>query len=86
MVMEDDLHWPANSQNFSQLTFSSPSLRNALRNASNSERPAKVRLMSLLWTLTFPISVLVCLAFWTLINPVWDQKMRPGFAARHGVI
>eukprot|EP00913_Durusdinium_trenchii_P009521 g8949.t1 len=35
--------------------------------------------MSLLWTLTFPISVLVCLAFWTLINPVWDQKMRPGF-------
>ena len=38
--------------------------------------------MSLLWTLTFPVSILVCIAFWTLINPVWDQKMRPGFAAR----
>ncbi|CAK9084515.1 Protein rolling stone, partial [Durusdinium trenchii] len=44
-----------------------------------SRLPKSVRLMSLLWTLTFPISVLVCLAFWTLINPVWDQKMRPGF-------
>ena len=38
--------------------------------------------MSLLWTLTFPISVLVRLAFWTLINPLWDLKMPPGFATR----
>lgn len=43
---------------------------------------AEVQAMSLLWTLTFPISVLVCLAFWTLINPVWDLRMPPNYATR----
>ena len=46
----------------------------------------QVQAMSLLWTLTFPISVLVCFAFWTLINPIWDLKMQPGFATQRQVL
>ena len=38
--------------------------------------------MALLWNLTFPICIMVCIAFWTLINPIWDMKMRLGYAAR----
>ncbi|CAJ1369191.1 unnamed protein product [Effrenium voratum] len=37
--------------------------------------PMSVRAMSLLWTLAFPTSVLVCLCFWTLIDPIWNQTM-----------
>lgn len=45
----------------------------------DSRLPRSVQAMSLLWTLSFPISVLVCLAFWTLINPLWDLRMPPSF-------
>eukprot|EP00434_Breviolum_minutum_P033066 symbB.v1.2.029254.t1/scaffold3179.1/size61902/3 len=45
----------------------------------DSRLPRSVQAMSLLWTLTFPNSILVCLAFWTLINPIWDMKMHPNF-------
>ncbi|CAE7509772.1 PRODH [Symbiodinium pilosum] len=41
--------------------------------------PRSVQAMALLWNLTFPVSILVCLAFWTLINPVWDMKIHPGY-------
>lgn len=33
--------------------------------------PYYVRAMYLLWNLMMPASVLVCLAFWTLLNPIW---------------
>ena len=40
----------------------------------------EVQAMALLWNLTFPICIMVCLAFWTLINPIWDMKMHVGYA------
>lgn len=41
--------------------------------------PKSVQAMALLWNLTFPICIMVCIAFWTLINPIWDMKMRLGY-------
>eukprot|EP00434_Breviolum_minutum_P008167 symbB.v1.2.007201.t1/scaffold439.1/size205343/4 len=58
----------------SKRSFNEPQI-----SSSDSRLPRSVQAMSLLWTLTFPISVLVCMAFWTLINPIWDMKMHPNF-------
>merc|ERR1719329_537671 len=28
--------------------------------------------MYVIWTMVFPLSIVICLAFWTLLDPIWD--------------
>jgi len=34
--------------------------------------PKYVQLMYWLWVITMPMAVVVCFAFWTLLDPIWD--------------
>jgi len=38
--------------------------------------PWYVRCMYLLWSIALPVSITVCLAFWTLLHPIWNTKLK----------